>query len=179
MEVFFFYYFTLKSQRFDCQKSRFPAGRAASQRANSQTTSNAPVLSGDCQQAVPENLKCSDSISRSVCLCVCVCFDLHCRVQWQRQPAEQDSPPLYWTGMLSVNSSCSLRTPMSSGLPLLFEKWRKGQERQMTGRRGLTRSNMFTWSFYINEWDSVNLGWPFLFFLIAQLKTSTSIDVHY
>lgn len=51
MEIFF--YFTLKSQRFDYQKSCFPAGTAASQRANSQTNSTfAPQMLRYCQVTV-------------------------------------------------------------------------------------------------------------------------------
>lgn len=39
-------------------------------------------------------------------------------MQW-RKKEEESSPLLYCTGMCSVGSLCSLRTPMSRGLPLL------------------------------------------------------------
>lgn len=54
-----------------------------------------------------------------------------------REREEHSSPLLYWIGMCSVNSSCSLRTPMSNGLPLL-----PGQEWSRHGERDRERKSV-------------------------------------
>lgn len=74
------------------------------------------------------------------CVCVystvCLCalkqkFRVRCkRVMAKKETVGQSSPLLYWMGMFSVNCSCSLRTPMSSGLPLLpGREWREEETR--------------------------------------------------
>lgn len=86
---------------------------------------------------------------KSVCMCVpysmsvCECaltqrFRVRCkRVTAEIERVEQSSPLLYWMGMFSVNCSCSLRTPMSSGLPLLpGREWREEETKRREERRG-------------------------------------------
>lgn len=180
MEHFFILFFC---QRFDSQKSCFPArtfALPASKQPNHLCfcTSDAPVPSDDCQHTVPENLKCSDGISRSVSVCgVCVCG---C-VFWfalQSSMAEAAGGP----GLTAVVLN---RDVVGQQLVLAAHTdeqrtsspvWRmeEGSREQMTVWRGLTGSDIFMGRFRMNEWDPVNPGWPLRFFLIALLETLTS-----
>lgn len=79
-----------------------------------------------------------------------------------RDREEQSSPLLYWMGMFSVDSSCSLRTPMSNGLPLLpGQEWRGGKE----GERKRERKCGWGWRQerirHITMSDTHTLTWCF------------------
>lgn len=141
---------------FSCRNVCFPASKQPNHLCF--CTSDAPVPSGDCQHTVPENLKCSDSISRSVSVCV-FWFALQSSMAEAARGAGLTAVVVNWDVVGQQLMLAAHTDEQRTSSPVW--KMEEGSRGQLTVRRGLTGSDMFTWCFHMNEWDPVNLGWHF------------------